>query len=79
MHLFAWDLARRAQSAAARVALVALALSVAATSSARAQDKLGTIQGSVTTQKGSVRLPGALVTLRDLSGRETANQLSDAD
>src|SRR5438093_5989015 len=79
MHLFAWDLARRAQFAAARVALVALALSVAATPSARAQDKLGTIQGSVTSQKGSVRLPGALVTLPDLSGRETANQLSDAD
>jgi hypothetical protein len=33
----------------------------------------------VTTQNGSVRLPGALVTLRDLSGREIANRLSDAD
>ena len=82
MHLFARKLARRAQSAAARVpqvALVALALFVAAPVSVCAQGKLGTIQGSVTTQKGSVRLPGALVTLRDLSGREMANQLADAD
>src|SRR3989441_2168090 len=82
MHVMATNLARRAHSAAARVpliALVALALWVAATSTARAQGKLGTIQGSVPTQKGSVRLPGALVTLRDLSGLEMANQLSDAD
>src|SRR6266403_6258895 len=79
MHVFAKDLARRARSAAERLALVALALCAAATPTARAQGTLGTIQGSVTALNGSVRLPGALVTLRDLSGREMANQLSDAD
>src|SRR5258707_15047634 len=78
MHVFAKDLARRARCAAERLALVALVLCAAATPTARAQGTLGTIQGSVTALNGSVRLPGALVTLRDLSAREMPNQLSDA-
>jgi hypothetical protein len=63
-----------------RSALVVLALVLLAASSALAQGAgkpAGTIEGTVSTQSGTVMLPGVVVTIRTPTGQESAQVVSD--
>src|SRR5205085_2319882 len=61
-----------------RVSLVVVMAAVAAaTTRAQTQPAAGVIEGTVSTQHGSVRLPGALVSVRGSSDDVVAEQVAD--
>src|SRR5580765_1807239 len=60
------------------VAVWLLPLCVPAAAQPQADDS-GTIEGFVSTQDGTVRLPGALVSVRSATDQELAQQVSDGD
>ena len=61
-----------------RRAFLALAVCAATPTLALTQTTTGTLEGFISTQRGTVRLPGALVALSDPSGKNVGQQLTDA-
>lgn len=61
------------------VTLVTLLIALAATRPAAQVRPVGTIDGTVATQNGAIRLGGAQVDVRDASGTPVATLLSDGD
>src|SRR5262245_24151413 len=62
--------------------LFAVAMVAVSGSAVKAQQPIepsGAIAGTVSTQKGSVKLPGALISIRDTSDAETAELVSNED
>src|SRR5476649_887364 len=62
-----------------RTIVLAIVFGVFSAVLAEAQPAAGVIQGTVTTQSGSVRLPGAELTVTDLSGRQVSQLLCGED
>ena len=65
-----------------RLAGVALAIVLSGVVPAWAQNAsppTGRIEGTISTQGGSVKLPGVVVSIRDAADREAAQQVSDTD
>ena len=61
------------------LAVFCVALGVGSANAQGATDPTGTIVGTVSTQRGSVKLPGVLVSIRSTSDQELAQQVSSDD
>src|SRR5262245_65364745 len=58
----------------------AISLSITAIVFAQAPpDPSGVIEGTVSTEAGSVKLPGAVIVVRSAAGQQVAQETSDAD